>query len=136
MNKILNVIKKNYIYVNYIFIFLAVYIILFPLISKLLENINPNITRCYYLTMTGKPCPLCGGTRYIANLPSQIMINPKYLLQPFGAMILFVIFELLFRIYLLIKKRNDIKIIKIDIIIHIVTAILFFAYEIIFFIVN
>lgn len=60
---------------------------------------------------------------------------------PFGYMILFVIFEFLFRIFLIIKiKRNNInnlkRIIIFDIVIHVIVFILFFIYEISFLVNN
>lgn len=60
--------KRNYIYVNITLIILAIYVIFFPVISLVLEKINPNLTQCVYLKATGKECPLCGGTRYIKNI--------------------------------------------------------------------
>ena len=85
--------------------------------------------------MTGKPCPLCGGTRYIAGLP-QTITDPSYLIHPFGVMIITVFLELIFRIIVLIKKYNNIKLVKIDFIIHIIILIIFLIYVISFFILN
>ena len=129
--KIEKFVKKNYIYINVTFFLLAIYIILFPLISKILEIINPNFIKCPYLTYTGKPCPLCGGTRYIQGLYHNIF-NIKYYFHPFGIMMLFIIFEVILRLYniITIKKEKSGKIIKIDIIIHIIAIIMFFGYEI------
>ena len=129
----INFIKKNYIAINIVFLILACYVILFPIIIIPIRSVAPEFLECPYLKMTGNPCPLCGGTRYIQNIPSNLL-NIKYFLHPFGAMILFIIFELIFRIINLIKKYNGLKLIKFDIIIHIIAIILFFAYEILFFI--
>lgn len=105
-----------------------------------MSHISPILTTCVYKKVTGKDCPLCGGTRYIANI-KQVFEDPSYILCPFGYMILFVIFEFLFRIFLIIKiKRNNIKnlkrIIIFDIVIHVIVFILFFIYEMSFLVNN
>lgn len=129
----LNYIRKNYKAVNIVFLVLSCYVILFPIIIIPMKSVIPQFGECAFLKMTGKPCPLCGGTRYIAGIPYNLT-NIKYFIHPFGIMILFIIFEFFFRIYNLIKKKNSLKLIKIDIIIHIIAIILFFTYEILFFI--
>lgn len=130
---ILEFIKKNYMYVNITFLLLAIYIILFPLIAAVMEKINPNITKCTYLMITEKPCPLCGGTRYIRELYHNIF-NIKYYIHPFGFMMLFFFFELIFRIYNLVtkNKQKSTKYINIDIIIHLTAIDIFFIYEFLF----
>ena len=128
-----NYIKKNYKAVNIVFLVLSCYVILFPIISMPMLYVFPDLAICPFLRMTGRPCPLCGGTRYIVGIP-QNLTNIKYFLHPFSAMIAFIIFEFIFRIYNLIKKKNSLKLVKIDIIIHIIAIILFFTYEILFFI--
>lgn len=132
INKILNYIKKNYKVLNIIFLLLSMYVILFPIISIPIKNIFPEFGECTYLRVTGEPCPLCGGTRYIQNLP-HIFQDITYLFHPFGVIVMFVMFEFIFRIYNLIKKKNDFKLIKIDIIIHIIAVAMFFIYEITYF---
>ena len=127
---------KNYMYLNITMLLLSIYVIFFPIFAKLMSDISPILTTCVYKKVTGKDCPLCGGTRYIANI-KQVSEDPSYILCPFGYMILFVIFEFLFRIFLIIKiKRNNIKdlkrIIIFDIVIHVIVFILFFIYEISF----
>ena len=108
------------------------YVILFPIISIPIKQVLPEFGVCPFLRATGHPCPLCGGTRYIANLPQNIN-NLQYLLHPFGAMVIFIFFEFIFRISNLITKKNSLKLIKFDLIIHIIVTILFFMYEILFF---
>lgn len=134
----MNFLKKNYMNISIVFFVLAVYVILFPVISKFLTAIFPTLGVCPYLVMTGKPCPLCGGTRYIANL-GQALQNPKYLCHPFGIMVLFVAFELLFRIFCFIqikrKKPLD-KIVLFDLVIHILAFTSFILYEIFFLLYN
>lgn len=131
---------KNYMYLNITMLLLSIYVIFFPIFAKLMSHISPILITCVYKKVTGKDCPLCGGTRYIANI-KQVFEDPSYILCPFGYMILFVIFEFLFRIFLIIKiKRNNIKnlkrIIIFDIVIHVIVFILFFIYEISFLVNN
>lgn len=111
------------------------YVILFPIISIPIKNIFPEFGQCTYLRITGEPCPLCGGTRYIQNLP-QVFKDITYLFHPFGVIVMFVMFEFIFRIYNLVKKKNEMKLIKIDIVIHIVAVTMFFIYEITYFIIK
>lgn len=137
MNKIVSFVKKNYIYVNITFLLLAVYIILFPIIATPIKAIFPNFNECTYLRVTGKPCPLCGGTRYIQNLP-EVLEDITYLFHPFGVIIIFILGEIIFRIYniLTIKKDKTERYIKIDITIHLIAFICFSMYEIVFLIMN
>lgn len=129
MNKIVNFIKKNYIYINVTFLLLVIYIILFPIIETPIKQIIPNFNECIYLKSTGKPCPLCGGTRYIKNLPNAFT-DITYLFHPFGAMAIVIFLEGIFRTYNIInrKKQRSDKWIKIDLFIHIIIVICFFSY--------
>ena len=132
-NKILEIVKKNYIYLNIISLILAIYIIFFPLISDLITPIFPNLFECAYLKATGKPCPLCGGTRYIKSF-NNVFKDITYLFNPFGFIVIFVLLEILFRAYNLItiKKDKSAKYIDIDITIHLIVLNIFFIYECIF----
>ena len=135
MNKILNFIKKNYIYFNIIFLLLVIYIILFPIIEIPIKQVFPQFNECYYLKITGKPCPLCGGTRYIKNLPN-LFTDITYLFHPFGVIMIIVFIEGIYRIYNIItrKKEKSTRWIKIDILIHLLLVVCFAIYEIAFFI--
>lgn len=137
MNKMIYFIKKNYIYVNITFLLLTIYIILFPIIAIPIKTIFPQFNECTYLRITGKPCPLCGGTRYIQNLP-QVFTDITYLFHPFGVIIVFVFLESIFRIYHIVtrKKERTEKQIKVDILFHLLAIICFSLYEIIFLISN
>lgn len=126
---------KNYIYFCRTALLLAIYVIFFPFISTPIKKLFPSFGSCTYLKLTGKPCPLCGGTRYIENL-GQAINNWQYLLHPFGLIVIFIIFEIIFRLILLhiYKKRKEVKynLIILDILIHSIVAIMFISYEIIF----
>lgn len=127
--------KKLYLNFNYTILFFAIYIITYPIVSKIIGIFFPFLSKCIYKEMTGKPCPLCGGTRYITNL-KNVFSNPSILLQPFGFIMLFVFFSLAFRTWciLYIKKdgKNVKKIMIIDFIILLTVIILFFTYEMLF----
>ena len=125
--------EKNYIYLNIVFLLLSLYVILFPFFIIPLKAIIPSFGLCPYLRMTGNPCPLCGGTRYFADI-FQIFKDPYYLINPFGVIMLCVVFEVIFRLWLLIRKRYTRRCMIFDIVYHFFILILFFIYEIIFFI--
>lgn len=131
----LNKLKKIYLNFNYTILSFACYIVAWPLFGKILGMISPYFTKCIYKEITGNPCPLCGGTRYIANLKNVIK-DPSILLQPFGLIMIFVFVNLIFRIWCIryIKKdgKNIKKIMICDLIILLLVAIIFFTYEILF----
>lgn len=137
MNKIISMIKKNYIYVNITFFLLTIYIILFPIIAIPIKSIFPQFNECTYLKMTGKPCPLCGGTRYIQNLPKAFS-DITYLFHPFGIIMLVIVGESIFRMYHIItrKKKKSKTYIELDVIIHLFIFVCFVSYEIIFLRIN
>lgn len=137
MNKIISMIKKNYIYVNITFFLLAIYIILFPIVAIPIKSIFPQFNECTYLKMTGKPCPLCGGTRYIQNLPKAFS-DITYLFHPFGIIMLVIVGESIFRMYHIITRKKEKKktYIELDVIIHLSIFICFVSYEIIFLRIN
>ena len=123
--------NKNYIYVSIVCLMLAIYVIFFPLISNTIQKIFPSFGVCPYLTITGKPCPLCGGTRYIANL-GNVFNDITYLFNPFGGIILGVIFEVIFRLWILLFNKNNKEVITFDIIYHIIVITIFIFYEILY----
>ena len=136
MKKLEKFINKNYININIILLLLAIYVILFPIISIPIKTIFPVFGECTYLRITGKPCPLCGGTRYIFNI-FNVFKDITYLINPFGIMVIVIVAEVIFRIYNLwkmkIKKVNITnKKVKIDMIIHSIIFIFFMLYEIIY----
>ncbi len=133
MEKIIKFIKKNYIYVNITFILISIYIILFPIIQIPIKAIFPRFNECTYLRTTGKQCPLCGGTRYIQNLP-KVFEDITYLSNPFGIIMICIFLEIIYRTYNLItrKKEKTEKYIKIDVTIHLIELIALALYEIIF----
>ena len=128
----------KYKIVNIVIICLIIYVFLFPEITIFLEKILPNSTKCVYLTLTGKECPLCGGTRYIKNI-KNVFNDINYLFCFFGIIVVGAIFELLYRIINLCNLNNKKfieKSITFDILIHSIIIFLFFLYEIIYIIYN
>lgn len=127
--------KKIYLNFNYTILFFAIYIISYPIVSKIIGIFFPFLSKCIYKELTGRPCPLCGGTRYIANL-KNVFSDPSIILQPFGIIMLFVFFNLIFRIWCIyyIKKdgKNIKNIIISDFILLLTVVIVFFTYEILF----
>ena len=114
--KILKEIKKNYKIINIVILCICILILLLPIVLQMLEQISPVFVKCPYLQLTGKPCPLCGGTRFIKNIGSAIII--------------IIIMEIIFRTINIIKKEYKESVIKIDIILHIIIFITYVSYEI------
>ena len=73
MEKLFEDIRKNYRVINIVVFFLCVYIIVFFNLSDNIGKIAPTLTKCPYFALTGKICPLCGGTRYFFNLKSALI---------------------------------------------------------------
>ncbi|MBR4110322.1 MAG: DUF2752 domain-containing protein [Clostridia bacterium] len=133
----INFIKKNYNYINITIISLCGYAIIYVFgISRILEKYLPKFVKCAYLQYTGKPCPLCGGTRYIRNI-SEAFNDISYLFNFFGFIVLVFVFELVFRIILLTnRKEKSKKIVVTDILIHSMIFVVYFIYIVMFFICN
>lgn len=129
-----NLNKKNYMFLNITMFCLSLYIVLFPIFAKVLNHISPILTTCVYKNITGKLCPLCGGTRFISGIKDNIF-NLSYFECPFGYMMFFIFFEIIYRLFLFIYLRttNRIKgIVIFDIVIHSLCFLLFIVYEIIY----
>lgn len=138
INKILKFLEKNYIYINITLLILAIYVIFFPIMSYAIEQVNPAFTKCVYLQITGKECPLCGGTRYIKAL-GNVFNDITYLFNFFGLIILVIIFNIIFRTSNIIKfkKQKNLKnIIIFDFIFHAILFVSYIGYEVIFLINN
>ena len=124
---------KNYRILSIVLLFLALYVVFFPFLSKILEKILPMFVICPYKFITNKNCPFCGGTRYIAGI-YNVFNDISYLFCPFGAIVIFVLFEIIFRIYVIfLLKRINKAVILFDIIIHVIAALLLLIYVITFF---
>lgn len=127
-------IAKNYMAINISVLFLTIYVISFPFISIPIKKLVPSFELCPYLQMTGNPCPLCGGTRYFANI-LEAFHDIKYLWNPFGVMAIVIVLEFIFRVKNIIdlkRKKDCRRTIKIDIITTSIIVTAFFLYEIIY----
>lgn len=125
MEKVLQRIKESYKMINIAILCICLYLLfVFPIFSNILEKISPTLTRCPYLQITGKPCPLCGGTRFLQNF-KNVFYDFHYVLNFFGLITLIIILEVFFRIINIRKNEKRESVIKWDIIIH---SILFLSY--------
>lgn len=127
--KILKEIKSDYKIINIVILCICILILLLPKVLQILEYVSPVFVKCPYLQLTGKPCPLCGGTRFIKNIGSAIN-NLSYFLNFFGIIIIIIAMEIVFRTINVIKKQYKESVIKIDIILHIIIFIIYILYEI------
>lgn len=48
---------------NLVILGFLVYVLVFSLVSPVMEKLFPSVVRCYYKELTGDPCPFCGLTR-------------------------------------------------------------------------
>lgn len=127
--KFFNIVQKEYKKINITILGICIYFLCFPIIAKVLEKISPILTRCPYLSMTGKPCPLCGGTRFLRNI-GNVFNDISYVFNFFGILILILMLEIVFRTINILKKKYNKKMIVIDVIVHIVLFILYTGYEV------
>lgn len=135
MNSIVEFIKKNYKTINITILCICIYFLfIYPLISTILEKFFPSLTKCSYLQLTGKPCPLCGGTRFLRNI-KNVFYDTTYVFNFFGLIILIFIIETIFRIINIKRKENRRKVIGFDIIIHCLLFICYLIY-VIYYIIN
>lgn len=132
----MNRLQKTYQYISITVGVLGIYILLYPFFVEWIQKFIPTFGRCPYLTITGEPCPLCGGTRYIRGW-IQGGKDIFYLIHPFGVILVIIFLEILLRIgiFFYYKKRKEVSVsfIKTDAIIHFIIVLLFFLYEIFYF---
>ena len=132
MKKILQGMEKNYKIINIVVLCICLYlVILHPFVSKVMEEISPVLTRCPYMQLTGKPCPLCGGTRFLRNI-KNVFYDIHYVFNIFGLIILIIFIEIIFRIINLKTKQKNKTVIIFDIIIHLLLFIIYIVYSIYF----
>jgi len=116
---------STYRTVNLVFIGLALYCALLPLISPVLGRVLPGIWGvCVYREITGRPCPLCGLTHAFGALARGDLAGARSrhpLALIFAGL---VVGELIFRILLFIRKPDPkhSPAVRADIAIHTVLA--------------
>ena len=121
-------VRKIYVVVQKILLGYILYLFMLPVITPFMKKIVPLIWRCQYTKITGKPCPFEGMTSDFKSIIQHGLnkeITNNLLSIP---IFLFLIFEALWRIFLIwYLKKIDInrvkKIIIFDIFIHLVFLI-------------
>jgi len=127
---------KIYIIFNWVALMIIIYLSMLPIISPFLNKYFPHVWSCAYLNITGNPCPFCGITRDFISL---IHFNFDLINTQSLVLFVFVIFEFLFRIIIIIinkklKEKTKKLLIILDIIIHSIFISYLIIYIILFFI--
>lgn len=93
---------KRYRIFNWTVFGFVCYMAALPVFARAMRFLLPQIWRCSYLRMTGQPCPFCGTTGDLARLwhGNFDFRNP---VTPLLAM--FLLFELVWRSVLLLRRR-------------------------------
>ena len=90
---------------NLVILGFLVYVLIFSLVSPVMEKLFPSVVRCYYKELTGDPCPFCGLTRdlncVLTGDEEQDRINTRF--QLFLAV---YTFELVLRIIVFLLSRK------------------------------
>lgn len=132
---------KEYNIFNWILIVLVLAMVFLPFISRVVNHIFPITYGCLSYRFLGKTCPLCGFTRDIRNIISGNIFAAKLNLLSIPAVLL-GIFEIFFRIKILLsreklmKKSIRSKIIKFDVIYHLLICFSFITYGVLFYILD
>jgi hypothetical protein len=133
-------IVKEYHIFNMILISLVIGMIFLPFISRVVNEIFPVTYGCLSYRILGETCPLCGFTRDMKNIICGNIFAPKLNLLSVPAVLLGV-FEILFRIKILLsKKLIDNKLrdrtIKFDVIYHVFICFSFIIYGVLFYVLD
>ena len=104
---------------------LAVYFMLLPVISPVLEDVLPDLWRCRYRASTGRDCPFCGVTTDMETLFTS-GVYPESVRNPLTLPLLTIILlEFIFRIGTIAFNRESMIWIKFDIAAHSLLLLLF-----------
>jgi len=107
---------------------LAIYFLLLPVISPVMEDLLPDLWRCRYRESTGRDCPFCGVTSDIATLFTRGVTAPG-ILNPLSLPLLtMILLEFVFRIGTLVFVRESRIWIGFDIAVHSVFLLLFLIF--------
>ncbi|WP_346940593.1 hypothetical protein [uncultured Clostridium sp.] len=129
---------KEYNIFNVILITLVIAMIFLPFISRFVNKVFPITYGCLSYRILGETCPLCGFTRDIKNIIIGNIFAPKLNLLSVPAFLL-GIFEIFFRMKILLLKKRLInnkfrnKIIKFDVIYHVLMCFSFIIYGVLFY---
>lgn len=130
--------REQYIDFNKTMLVLIGCLIFLPVIVYIIRLFIPNMVRCPYYELTLDPCPFCGITTDIRNMLKGNIFAYKYNILSVP-LILTAIIEFTSRIYFVkvgIPKFDNCKlskVIKYDIIIHVIGLIVILLYCILFF---
>ena len=107
---------KRYRIFNWTVFGFVCYMAALPVFARAMRFLLPQIWRCSYLRMTGQPCPFCGTTGDLARLwhGNFDFRNP---VTPLLAM--FLLFELVWRSVLLLRRRLPARLMWWDLGVHI-----------------
>ncbi|GAA0773073.1 hypothetical protein [Clostridium subterminale] len=129
---------KEYNIFNIILITLVIAMIFLPFISRFVNKVFPITYGCLSYRILGETCPLCGFTRDIKNIITGNIFGPKLNLLSVPAALL-GISEIFFRVKILLSKKRLVdnkfrnKIIKFDVIYHVLMFFSFIIYGVLFY---
>lgn len=129
---------KEYNIFNVILITLVIAMIFLPFISRFVNKVFPITYGCLSYRILGETCPLCGFTRDIKNIITGNIFAPKLNLLSVPAALL-GISEIFFRVKILLSKKRLVdnkfrnKIIKFDVIYHVLMFFSFIIYGVLFY---
>jgi len=132
---------KEYNIFNVILITLVIAMIFLPFISRFVNKVFTITYGCLSYRILGETCPLCGFTRDIKNIIIGNIFAPKLNLLSVPAVLL-GIFEFFFRMKILLSKKRLIdnkfrnKIIKFDVIYHVLMCFSFIIYGVLFYVLD
>ncbi|MHC4394880.1 MAG: DUF2752 domain-containing protein [Planctomycetota bacterium] len=124
--------RLTYRIINWVVLGLMLYLVALPFLSPLLEKCFPSVWGvCPYLKLSGKPCPLCGGTRAVGallcgNFHRAVSLNPLSILA-----VPLILSEAIFRALLLcshISPRSCPLLVRTDILTHVLLTGIFICY--------
>ena len=129
---------KEYNIFNLIIIILALCVVLLPIVMGAISKVIPGAGECLSYKYFRESCPLCGFTRDVENIISGNLFAYKFNLISTPAVILSIL-EVVARVTMVITRERleddklRAKVIKVDIIYHIIMAMAFIIYGIMFY---
>lgn len=124
--------RQTYRIVNWVVLGLMLYLVSLPFSSPLFEKCFPSVWGvCVYRELTGRLCPLCGGTRAMGavlrgDFHTAVSLNPLSIFAVF-----FILSEGIFRallLYLHTAQQPSSLLVRMDILIHVLLGGVFVCY--------
>lgn len=100
---------KTYKIICWVVLGIVVYFLLLPIISFYMSNVMPEIWKCAFKSITGKPCPYCSITTDFKTIFQEKSINFHFKNQISLFIFIFLIFQLIYRpilLYLVYSKNT------------------------------